>query len=64
MHKLQTVPQKEPDHPPDESALLDESSNMTPANNTGKRLRLVPSSASSQQAQTGQMSPSKGIYLE
>ena len=36
---------------------------MTPGANSGKRLRMVPSSASSQ-AQTGQMSPSKGIYLE
>lgn len=63
MHKLQTVPQKEPDFPPEESALLDDSAaNMTPAVNT-KKLRMVPSSASSQ-AQTGQVSPSKGIYLE
>ena len=62
MHKLQTVPQKEPDIPPEELAIMDES-NSTPTNLTGKKLRLVPSSASSN-AQTGNMSPSKGIYIE
>lgn len=63
MHQLQTVPQKEPDLPPDELAVVDDDTNQTPTNNTGKRLHLIPSSASSH-AQTSQISPSKAIYPE
>ena len=48
--------------PPDELALADDT-NQTPTNNTGKRLHLIPSSASSH-APTSQISPSKAIYAE
>ena len=48
--------------PPEELAMADDH-NQTPSNNVGKRLHLIPSSASSHAA-TSQISPSKAIYAD